>query len=560
MHRVRNGGLRALCSLRRLSTALPPPSPASGSKFNGCELTFLGASSQGCAHGISSALALRLRAYNGSQAWLFDAGEGALQQIQRSHLRVSQIRHIFITHLHADHVFGLPGIVMAALANTARRTGEPLSQEQAPIGAQVTVYGPPGIRAFLRATLGTTMPNFQDHNSLRIVELEMPAELNSRHRYRRAQPYWSTPQRHLPFETSPKPLKPLPVPGCPGDSMYYHLLGNPLPDDGSDTRFPGERSDSDTGSIARSDSPASVHAAFVAHSVPCVAYVITENPTRIRFEKEKLAEHGIPIDGRASHRDLFKQLLTGQSVQLDGKTIHLGDLTRSKSPSRRICVVGDTSDASGVAPLCRDVDVLVHEATMLAAETDIARSRGHSSSRTAAEFAKRIGARRTILNHVSVSYSSQQVRTLESEARALLGRDRAFVAHNMSIFNVPQHGVEDPEFIFRSNLGTPRHDRGDLSNGQSNAPVEYSRSRTTHLSDVDGETVDNEDDIDDDVDVSASSTNRRDASKMGGNYLASVGKMPNSSTSRPLSILERSPTDPAAVERIRPLRLEQVRW
>lgn len=43
--------------------------------------------------------------------FMIDCGEGAQKEFQRQHLKLPRLNHIFLTHLHGDHVFGLPGLI-----------------------------------------------------------------------------------------------------------------------------------------------------------------------------------------------------------------------------------------------------------------------------------------------------------------------------------------------------------------------------------------------------------------------------------------------------------------
>ena len=68
----------------------------------------------------------------GGERLLFDCAEGTQRQLLRSSIGLVELREIFLTHYHADHYLGLPGML-----KTFALRGRELP---------VTVYGPPGLR------------------------------------------------------------------------------------------------------------------------------------------------------------------------------------------------------------------------------------------------------------------------------------------------------------------------------------------------------------------------------------------------------------------------------
>lgn len=83
-----------------------------------------------------SSVALRLP--QRAEVWLFDCGEGTQHQLLRSDLKAGQIRRIFITHMHGDHIFGLMGLLASCgLAGSPQQ--------------QIDVYGPPDLKEYLKA-------------------------------------------------------------------------------------------------------------------------------------------------------------------------------------------------------------------------------------------------------------------------------------------------------------------------------------------------------------------------------------------------------------------------
>lgn len=104
-----------------------------------------------------SAIALRLLSERG-RFWLFDCGEGTQQQILTAPIRLSRLEKVFITHLHGDHIFGLPGLLGSRSFQGAKDT--------------LHLYGPQGLARYVQTCLQVS----QTHLTYPVEVHEFPSE------------------------------------------------------------------------------------------------------------------------------------------------------------------------------------------------------------------------------------------------------------------------------------------------------------------------------------------------------------------------------------------------
>lgn len=90
-----------------------------------------------------------------NKLWLFDCGEATQHQMLHTSIKPRKMNKIFITHLHGDHIFGLPGMLSSRsfLGGTDR----------------LTIYGPRGIKQYVENSLSIS----QTHLSYPISYVEL---------------------------------------------------------------------------------------------------------------------------------------------------------------------------------------------------------------------------------------------------------------------------------------------------------------------------------------------------------------------------------------------------
>ena len=86
-----------------------------------------------------------------NRLFLIDCGEGTQVQLRKNKIKFSKINHVFISHLHGDHFFGLIGLI--STFSLLNRNND------------LHIYGPKGIKEIikLQLRLSNSWPNFNLH-------------------------------------------------------------------------------------------------------------------------------------------------------------------------------------------------------------------------------------------------------------------------------------------------------------------------------------------------------------------------------------------------------------
>ncbi|KZT05535.1 Metallo-hydrolase/oxidoreductase [Laetiporus sulphureus 93-53] len=361
------------------------------SNLSSINVTILGsASAQPSSSRNHSSLALRL---NGD-VWLFDCGEATQHRIQKSSVKMGKIQKIFITHTHGDHIFGILPLLASrcdGAGGMVDDSADPRTQEESrETTPPIEIYGPLGTRAYIRSGLAYTYTNLA--SPYVVHELRFPADPSGDH-------------TSLPLHTSESP-----------DGRNIEQFDGVWPE-------------------IYKDELVTVSAAPILHSIPCVGYVVTELPVPGKMDPKDYVPH---LKRTKTPMSVMRKLQQGESVTLSDGTVLHGP---SRRPGRKLAVLGDTYDPSPIAELAANVDLLVHEATnahlpgvdpntkpddtyeSVEART---KSRGHSTPQMAGKFARRIGAKKLLLNHFSARYAGND--DVDPDAKKIMDAIRELAA------------------------------------------------------------------------------------------------------------------------------------
>jgi len=453
------------------------------------DLIFVGTAS--CTPSVTrgvSCTALRLHMMSNKRrapgTWLFDCGESTQLQVQRtSSVKPSKITKIFLTHAHGDHSFGLPGLLCLMGQDRAVASGDNGPKKNQNFQPKIIdIYGPEGLRMWLRVAIrysvSRIVPPYRVHE-LKDIPMAPEWSFSRKHQryfYRRGEDYegvWGvSSQSHNSNDAASwlssyhrMDLKP---------SSYYGEV------DGGRDIFPhyNHPFSSDGAPVweVEEDGDTKVYAAPMSHGIPCVGYVVQEadRPGRLRDELVRpicmrnvaaLKAAGLthPLKAMA----IIKDMPVGSSFTFpDGTVITQEEAVEPRRPGRKVVICGDTASARALEKLAKGADVVVHEATNaylygLDKTGDLrsvgrdAMLHGHSTPQIAGTFAKKVGAKRLILNHFSARYrgdpsmeSISVMTRIERQAMKASGLqvDKVAAAWDFMIFPIPLgYNVDDDD-------------------------------------------------------------------------------------------------------------------
>jgi ribonuclease Z len=252
--------------------------------------------------------------------YLVDCGEGTQIQMINYKIRRSKISHIFISHLHGDHYFGLIGLLNSFSL---------LSHQQ-----ELHVFGPSPLKE--------------------IIDLQLKV---------------ADSQLCYP--------------------LHIHHITEPA------TLLDNEK--------------LTVKCFRTNHRIECYGFSFAEKKRLRKLNPDKAKEFEIP-------QSFYEKLKDGQDyTRKNGEIIKNEWVTDAGESGKRYAFCADTKYDESIIPNIKDADMIYHETTYLDNLRERAESRFHSTSKQAAELAKKAGVKKLLIGHFSSKYDTLE--EFEKEAR-----------------------------------------------------------------------------------------------------------------------------------------------
>jgi len=306
-----------------------------------------------------SSFSLRL---DSGELLIFDAGEDVQRRFEAAKLKFNTPTTILISHLHGDHVLGLPGLLFRFHLN--ERT------------APLKIIGPYGIASFLLSHyhfVGLRAAKYP----LTLIEVQYP---------RIDTPPGQMMMTHYSYFLS--------------ENIHRHIIQH-------------------TSSDIFVNKDYKIKGMWMDHSVPTMGFRFEEADLDGKFDPDRALELNIP-KGR-----LWSLMQTGQEIEINGDPIDpvKEGIVTEKRPGRVIAYSADTAKCPELIELAKNATVFICESTYAELDEDLAKEKLHLSSKMAAEAAKEANVKQLILTHFSSRYKN--IGTLEAEAKEIFANTRA---------------------------------------------------------------------------------------------------------------------------------------
>ncbi|KAI0078567.1 hypothetical protein K474DRAFT_1696943 [Panus rudis PR-1116 ss-1] len=390
-------------------------------------VTFLGTASGGGPTETRNCSSLVLNALGDGSLWMVDCAEGTVRQFALQpwrfgnprHLKMSKVKKVFITHMHADHTMGIITLLRNVLgipksttrnptdtatseteletepiaSSSSGTAAEPIDIDSESEGTEsafdspskpirmdpkVEIYGPRGIRSFIRTILSLTHTHTQDKYSV--------------HELLHADETPSAPSSDV-YENE--------LPGrdiTADENGYWRNVVIELNRAGGRVKIV-------------------VDAGPIVHRDPCIGYIFREIIPPSFYAPQEGNRYGrnIVILGDTSDASAIVPLIESRPIDPDEASTSNADVDIDTSEGR-------SESQAGIDRPRPPVSLLVHEATDAFIPLSIdynertgknrsteivhakAVEKGHSTPAMAGEFAKRIGAERLVLNHIGARF------------------------------------------------------------------------------------------------------------------------------------------------------------
>ena len=252
--------------------------------------------------------------------YLVDCGEGTQIQMIKYKIRRGKISHIFISHLHGDHYFGLVGLL---------NTFGLLSHMQ-----ELHVYGPAPLQ--------------------QIIEMQM-----------------GVAETVLPYP------------------LFFHTLTEPA--------------------VLVDNEKIRISCFRTTHRIECYGFLFDEKEGKRKLLIDKVKKHNIPVS-------FYSSLQEGLDyITPRGQVVSNESVTAAPGKGKKYAFCADTKYDEGLIPHIYGADMIYHETTYLDNLREKAFERFHSTTKQAAEIAKKAMIGKLLIGHFSSKYSTLEL--FESEAK-----------------------------------------------------------------------------------------------------------------------------------------------